>query len=51
MPRIYDSANDPLDFCLRHFPSEEVAERRYGNVAKTGIMAAMSIAVTLAKSI
>jgi len=30
MPRIYTSASDPLDFCRRHFPSEAVAERRYG---------------------
>ena len=36
MPRIYDSANDPLDFCVRHFPSNEVAERRYANVRVTG---------------
>jgi hypothetical protein len=36
MPRIYDSASDPLDFCTAHFPHEQVAEKRYGNVAKTG---------------
>lgn len=36
MPRIYDSASNPLDFCGRCFPSESVAEKRYGNVAKTG---------------
>jgi len=33
MPRIYDSASDPLDFCKRCFPSEKTAEVRYGNVA------------------
>jgi hypothetical protein len=36
MPRIYDSASDPLDFCKRCFPGEKTAEARYGNVAKTG---------------
>ena len=36
MPRVYDSASNPLDFCKGHMPHEEVAERRYGNVAKTG---------------
>jgi hypothetical protein len=36
VPRIYDSGNDPLDFCLRHFPNDEIAERRYANVSKTG---------------
>jgi hypothetical protein len=36
MPRIYDSASNPLDFCLPHMPQEQIAERRYGNVAKTG---------------
>ena len=30
--RIYTSANDPLDFCKRHFPSEAAAELRYGNL-------------------
>jgi len=30
--RIYTSANDPLDFCKRHTPSEKTAEKRYGNV-------------------
>lgn len=30
--RIYTSASDPLDFCLRHAPTEEAAEKRYGNV-------------------
>jgi len=32
MPRIYTSANDPLDFCNRCFPSEVTADRRYGSV-------------------
>jgi hypothetical protein len=36
MPRIYDSASNPLDFCSNHMPLEQVAEQRYGNVAKTG---------------
>ena len=36
MPRIYDSASDPLDFCKRCFPTEAVAEKLYGDVTKTG---------------
>lgn len=36
MPRIYDSASDPIDFCKRHFPGLALATERYGNVAKTG---------------
>lgn len=32
MPRIYTSANDPIDFCKKHFPSEADAEEKYGNV-------------------
>jgi hypothetical protein len=36
MPRIYDSASNPLDFCKRCFPGEERAEREYGDVKKTG---------------
>ena len=36
MPRVYDSSSDPLDFCTAHFPHEQVAEKRYGNVAVTG---------------
>ena len=35
MPRIYDSASNPLDFCKHCFPKEVAAEKRYGNVAKT----------------
>ena len=30
MPRIYDGANNPLDFCREHFPDEATARRRYG---------------------
>jgi hypothetical protein len=30
MPRIYDGANDPLDFCKEHFPTEEKAKAKYG---------------------
>jgi len=37
MPRIYDSASDPIDFCKRCFPkSEAAAEKQYGDVSKTG---------------
>jgi hypothetical protein len=36
MPRIYNSASEPLDFCMGCFPSEAEAEEEYGNVAKTG---------------
>lgn len=33
MPRIYDSASNPLDFCQKHFPkTEEIARKKYGNV-------------------
>jgi len=34
MPRIYDSANDPHDFCRRHghWPTEREAVRKFGNV-------------------
>ncbi len=32
MPRIYNGANDPLDFCQRHFPkTESIARERYGD--------------------
>ena len=30
--RIYTSANDPLDFCRWHAPSEFTAVKRYDNV-------------------
>ena len=36
MPRVYDSASNPLDFCRRHFPTENEAETEYGNVTKYG---------------
>lgn len=36
MPRIYDSGNDPLDFCKICFPTEAIAGKRYGDVGKTG---------------
>lgn len=32
MPRVYDSSSDPIDFCRKHFPSEETAWTKYGNV-------------------
>ncbi len=36
MPRIYDSASNPIDFCKRCFPKKSAAEKKYGNVAMTG---------------
>lgn len=36
MPRIYNAANDPLDFCKRCFPGEKTAVKRYANGAKIG---------------
>lgn len=33
MPRIYTSANDPLDFCSKHFPrNEKEAFDQFGNL-------------------
>lgn len=32
MPRIYTSANDPLDFCVSCFPPDGTAEEEYGDV-------------------
>ncbi len=32
MPRIYTSANDPLDFCWECFPDEASAEEEFGDV-------------------
>lgn len=32
MPRIYTSANDPLNFCQGCFPSEQKADEEYGHV-------------------
>jgi hypothetical protein len=35
MPRIYDSANNPLDFCTGCFPKDEAtAEDKYGDVGE-----------------
>lgn len=34
MPRIYTSANDPLDFCLKCFPKAESAVNKYGDVGE-----------------
>lgn len=32
MPRIYDSASNPNDFCKKHFPSRKDAQEEFGNV-------------------
>lgn len=32
MPRIYTSASDPVDYCKICFPSEPIAEKKYGSV-------------------
>jgi len=32
MPRIYNSASEPLDFCKECFPPEDEATELYGNV-------------------
>jgi hypothetical protein len=32
MPRVYDSANDPHDFCKKCFPSEASAQAQFGDV-------------------
>jgi len=37
MPRIYDSASNPIDFCKSCFPKETIAEKLYGNPQKTGL--------------
>ena len=34
MPRIYTSANDPVDFCKKHFPKEADAHEEFGNVGE-----------------
>ena len=31
MPRIFTSSNVPLDFCVRCFPSEKTALKRYND--------------------
>lgn len=36
MPRIYNSASDPIDFCKACFPDEETATEEHGDVTKTG---------------
>jgi len=36
MPRIYDSGNDPHDFCRDCYPSEAEADELFGDVDKTG---------------
>ncbi len=36
MPRIYNSASEPIDFCKRCMPKEHEALKRYGNEARTG---------------
>ncbi len=37
MPRIYTSANDVLDFCKRHLPSEGAALARYAGLGPAPI--------------
>lgn len=32
MPRIYTSANDPIDLCFRCFPEEDAAKEEYGHL-------------------
>ena len=32
MPRLFTSQNNPLDFCIIHFPSESKAQNEYGNL-------------------
>jgi hypothetical protein len=32
MPRIYTSQSDPVDFCSRHFPTEQKAIEKYGRL-------------------
>ncbi len=35
MPRIYTSANDPIDFCRKCFPkTPEIATEQFGNVGE-----------------
>jgi hypothetical protein len=37
MPRIYDSGNDPHDFCRGCYPlTETIAEQQFGRVRLTG---------------
>lgn len=32
MPRIYTSASDPIDFCVKHMPDATKGCKLYGNV-------------------
>ena len=32
MPRIFTSANEPRDYCSRHFPNERNARKLFGDV-------------------
>ena len=32
MPRIYDSQNNPVDLCVKCFPTVEQAVKQYGNL-------------------
>lgn len=34
MPRLFDEDENALDFCLKCFPSEQEAERIYGEAGK-----------------
>ncbi len=34
MPRIYTSASDPIDFCIKCFPNNVKAYKLYGNVGE-----------------
>jgi len=36
MPRIYNSASEPTDFCRRHMPPERRAELYFGNIRRWG---------------
>ena len=36
MPRIYDSASNPLDFCKRCFPKSEKTALKYADEKKYG---------------
>ena len=30
MPRVYSGESEPVDFCKKHFPTEEEARKKYG---------------------
>lgn len=36
MPRVYDSSNDPIDYCRRHFPKTEEKALELHNNAGDG---------------